>query len=159
MADGGLRRSEAAALTWDDIEFWPDGTARITIQKGKNQPQPATVAVTEPTARALQDIQPDGGDLSQPVFGLTGQTVANRIRAVARAAGLGEGFSGHSGHSGRIGMARRMVAAGGAERGGPEPRTLEARRHGDPLHPGRGIRGGTEMADLTYVYSSLGNPT
>ena len=109
MADGGLRRSEAAALTWDDIEFWPDGTARITIQKGKNQPQPATVAVTEPTARALQDIQPDGGDLSQPVFGLTGQTVANRIRAVARAAGLGEGFSGHSG---RIGMARRMVAAG-----------------------------------------------
>ena len=49
------------------------------------------------------------GDLSQPVFGLTGQTLANRIRAVARAAGLGEDFSGHSG---RIGMARRMVAAG-----------------------------------------------
>ena len=109
MADGGLRRSEAAALTWDDIEFWPDGTAPITIQKGKNQPGPLTVAVTETTARALRDIQPDGGDLYQPVFGLTGQTLANRIRAVARAAGLGEDFSGDSG---RIGMARRMVAAG-----------------------------------------------
>ena len=43
------------------------------------------------------------------MFGLTGETLANRIRAAARAAGLGEDFSGHSG---RIGMARRMVAAG-----------------------------------------------
>ena len=45
----------------------------------------------------------------QPVFALTGQTLANRVRASASAAGLGEGFSGDSG---RIGMARRMVAAG-----------------------------------------------
>ena len=59
MADAGIRRSEAAALTWTDIEFWPDGTARITIRKGKNQPEPATVAITETTARALRDIQPD----------------------------------------------------------------------------------------------------
>ena len=118
MADGGLRRSEAAALTWDDIEFWEDGTARITIQKGRNQPGPLTVAVTETTARALRDIQPDGGDLSQPVFGLTGETLASRISAVARAAGLGGGFTGHSG---RIGMARRVVAAGA-----PNIRTLSS---------------------------------
>ena len=109
MADGGLRRSEAAALTWNDVEFWPDGTARITIQKGKNQPEPATVAVTETTARALRDIQPDDTDPAASVFGLTGETLANRVRAAARAAGLGDGFTGHSG---RIGMARRMVAAG-----------------------------------------------
>ena len=62
MADGGLRRPEAAALTWGDVEFWPNGTARITIQKGKNQPEPATVAVTETTACALSDIQPEGTD-------------------------------------------------------------------------------------------------
>ena len=109
MSDGGLRRSEAADLTWNDIEFWEDSTARITIQKGKNQSGPLTVAVTETTARALRDIQPDGGDPSQSVFSLTGQTLANRVHAAASAAGLGEGFSGHSG---RIGMARRMVAAG-----------------------------------------------
>ena len=52
MAEAGLRRSEAAALTWTDIDFWPDGTARITIRKCKNQPEPSTVAVAEPTARA-----------------------------------------------------------------------------------------------------------
>ena len=26
LADGGLRRSEAAALTWGDVELWADGT-------------------------------------------------------------------------------------------------------------------------------------
>ena len=108
MADAGLRRSEAAVLTWNDVEFWPDGTARITIRKGKNQPEPATVAVTETTARALREIQPDGADPVASLLGLTGETLANRVRAAARAAGLGDGFSGHSG---RIGVARGMVAA------------------------------------------------
>ena len=109
------------------------------------------MAVTETTVRALRDIQPDGDDLSQPVFGLTGEALANRIRAAPRAAGLGEDFSGHSG---RIGMARRMVAAGGADRGGPAPRPVEARGHGRPLHPGRGRRRGAEVADLASVYSA-----
>ena len=112
MSDGGLRRSEAAALTWGNIEFWPDGSARITIRKSKNQTEPATVAVTDTTARALREIQPDEAEplVSEVlVFGLTGEALASRVRASARAAGLGDGFSGHSG---RIGMARRMVAAG-----------------------------------------------
>ena len=112
MSDGGLRRSEAAALTWNDVEYYPDGSARITIRKSKNQPAPATVAVTETTARALREIQPGSTEhpvSDLPVFGLTGESLANRTRAAARAAGLGEDFSGHSG---RIGMARRMVAAG-----------------------------------------------
>ena len=110
LADGGLRRSEAAVLTWGDVEFWPDGPARITIQKGKNQRGPLIVAVTEITARALPEILPDGDDLSQPVFGLTGETLANRVRAAASAAGLGEGFSAHSP---RVGMAQDLSAAGG----------------------------------------------
>ena len=73
MADAGLRRSEDTALTWSDIEFWADGTGRLTIQKGKNQIEPATVAVTAATARALRDIRPDDVDLAAPVFGLTGE--------------------------------------------------------------------------------------
>ena len=109
LADGGLRRSEAAALTWGDVELWDDGTGRITVQKGKNQVEPATVAVTAATARALREILPKDSDPAAPVFGLTGEALANRVRAAARAAGLGDGFTGHSG---RIGMARRMVAAG-----------------------------------------------
>ena len=67
------------------------------------------MAVTAATARALREIQPENLDPAAQVFGLTGEALANRVRAAARAAGLGEGFTGHSG---RIGMARRMVAAG-----------------------------------------------
>ena len=91
------------------MDLWADGTGRLTIQKGKNQVEPATVAVTAAIARALRDIRPDDVDLAAPVFGLTGETLANRVRAAARTAGLGDGFSGHSG---RIGMALRMVAVG-----------------------------------------------
>ena len=67
------------------------------------------MAVTAATARALREIRTDDADPSAPVFGLTGEALANRVRAAAKAAGLGDGFTGHSG---RIGMACRMVAAG-----------------------------------------------
>ena len=146
LADGGLRRSEAVALTWSDVELWPDGTGRLTIQRGKNQVEPATVAVTEATARALREILPKDADPAAPVFGLTGEALANRVRAAARAAGLGDGFTGHSG---RIGMARRMVAAGA-------PNAAVQRqgrwKHGDMVarHTrGEGRRGGAEMAEPT----------
>ena len=109
LRDGLLRRSEAAALTWDDVEFWPDGTGRITIRKGKNQPEPQTVAVTGAMARALKELKELDPTAATIIFGLTGEALANRVRAAARAASLGDGFTGHSG---RIGMARRMVAAG-----------------------------------------------
>ena len=81
LADGGLRRSEAAALTWGDVELWDDGTGRITVQKGKNQVEPATVAVTAATARALREIRPEDAAPAAPVFGLSGEALANRVRA------------------------------------------------------------------------------
>ena len=31
LSDGGLRRSEAAALTWGDVQRWDDGSGRITV--------------------------------------------------------------------------------------------------------------------------------
>ena len=43
------------------------------------------------------------------MLSLAGEALAKRVRDAAKAAGLGDGISGHSG---RIGMARRMIAAG-----------------------------------------------
>ena len=43
------------------------------------------------------------------MLSLTGEALANLVKDAAKAADLGDGFSGHSG---RIGMARRVVAAG-----------------------------------------------
>ena len=95
------------------------------------------MAVTAATARALRQILPVDTDPAAPVFGLTDEALANRVHAAARAAGLGDGFTGHSG---RIGMARRMVAAGAPQRGGVAPGPMEARGHGRPLHAGSGGR-------------------
>ena len=83
LADGGLRRSEAAAMIWGDVELWADGTGRLTIQRGKNQVEPTTVAVTSATARALREIRPEDTDPTAPVFGLTGEALANRVRGAA----------------------------------------------------------------------------
>ena len=109
MRDGLLRRSEAAALTWGNVEPWADGTGRLTVQTGKNQVEPATVAVTAANTLALREVLTDDVDPASLVFGLTGEALVNQVRAAPRAAGQGDGFSGHSG---RIGMVRRMVAAG-----------------------------------------------
>ena len=43
------------------------------------------MAVTEATARALREIQPGDADPAVPVFGLTGEALANRVRAAVRA--------------------------------------------------------------------------
>ena len=106
------------------------------------------MAVTTATARALRDIRPENVDPGAPVFGLTGETLANRVRAAAEAAGLGNGFSGHSG---RIGMARRMVAAGA-------PNAAVQRqgrwKNGDMVARytrGEVGRGGAEVAELIRV--------
>ena len=52
LSDGGLRRSEAAALTWGDVQYWDDGSGRITVVRSKIdvEAQGAVVAIT-PAAR------------------------------------------------------------------------------------------------------------
>ena len=80
------------------------------------------------------------------MFGLTGEALANRVRDAFKAAGLGDNFSGHSG---RIGMARRMVAAGALTAVVQHLGPMAPRRYGCPLHPGRGGRGSSQTAELT----------
>ena len=46
LSDAGLRRSEAAALTWGDVQRWDDGSGRITVIRSKTdvEAQGAVVA-------------------------------------------------------------------------------------------------------------------
>ena len=55
MADAGLRRSEAAALEWRDIEREADGSGRVTIQRSKTD-QEADGAVVAVTPAAMADL-------------------------------------------------------------------------------------------------------
>ena len=48
LSDAGLRRSEAAALTWGDVQRWEDGSGRITVVRSKTDVEAhgAVVAIT-----------------------------------------------------------------------------------------------------------------
>ena len=109
LSDAGLRRSEAAALTWDDVARWDDGSGRLTVGRSKTDAEARTVYLTPASVEALGAIRPADAHGAAALFGLSAPSISRRIRAVAAVAGLGQGFSGHSG---RVGMARRMAAAG-----------------------------------------------
>ena len=62
--------------------------------------------------QALQAIMPEDTAVVDParrVFELSASQIGRRIDAAAKAAGLGEGFTGHSG---RVGMAQDLAASG-----------------------------------------------
>ena len=113
LSDAGLRRSEAAALTWGDVQRWEDGSGRITVIRSKTDAEAVgvVVAITSAAMKALDGIRPAGVRGEEKVFGLSESQIARRVKAIAKAAGLTD-WESFSGHSGRVGMARRMAQNG-----------------------------------------------
>ena len=119
MRDALLRRSEAAALTWADIEAAGDGSGRLTIRRAKGDQEGRGEIVYIGTAAldALEAIRPGAAGPGAPVFAsprgpgkaLSESAITRAIDRAARRAGLGAGFSGHSP---RIGMALDLSRAG-----------------------------------------------
>ena len=113
LRDGLLRRSETAALTWGDVEFRDNGSALLQLHRSKTDQEAEGVVLYIGTeaAQALKAIRPAEEllDPAAPVFGMTTRHIGNRVRAAAKAAGLGEGYTGHSG---RVGMAQDLVKSG-----------------------------------------------
>ena len=148
LSDAGLRRSEAAALTWGDVQRWDDGSGRITVIRSKTdaEAQGAVVAITSAAMRALSTIRPTGAGGDEKVFGLSESQIARRVKVIAKAAGLAD-WEFFSGHSGRVGMARRM-----ADNGAP---THEIERQGRWKQGGgmvgRYTRGETAGSALRYL--------
>ena len=148
LSDGGLRRSEAASLTWGDVQRWDDGSGRITVIRSKTdvEAQGAVVAITPAAMNALDAIRPAGAGGEEKVFGLSESQIARRVKVIAKAAGLAD-WKFFSGHSGRVGMARRM-----AQNGAP---THEIERQGRWKQGGgmvgRYTRGETAGSALRYL--------
>ena len=107
LRDGLLRRSEAAALTWGDVELRDNGSALLQVRQSKTDPEGVVLYIGREAAEALRAIRPVVQllDLNVPVFGLSARQIGRRVKA----AGLGEGFTGHSG---RVGMAQDLVRNG-----------------------------------------------
>ena len=87
LSDAGLRRSEAAALTWGDVQRWDDGSGRITVIRSKTdaEAQGAMVAITPAAMGALAAIRPAGAGGEVKVFGLSESQIARRVKAIAKA--------------------------------------------------------------------------
>ena len=113
LRDGLLRRSEAAALTWGDVEFRDNGSALLQLRRSKTdqEAEGVTLYIGTEASQALLAIRPTPElmDHGASVFGMTSRHMGNRVKAAAEAAGLGEGFTGHSG---RVGMAQDLVKSG-----------------------------------------------
>ena len=139
LSDAGLRRSEAAALTWGDVERWADGSGRITVVSSKTDvtAQGAVVAIT-PAAVESPGRHPAGGrgqgGEGVRVVGIPDRPAGEGAGQGCRPAGLEE-------------LQRPQRPGGHGPAHGPEQRAhprdrtpgpLEAgRRHGRPLHQGR----------------------
>ena len=105
MRDARLRVSEAAELTWGDIERVRGGTGRVRVVGAE---EISYREVSADTMKRLWAIRRGASD-DEFVLGMRPNQIAIRIGAVARQAGLG---SGYSGDSPRLGMIKDMETLG-----------------------------------------------
>ena len=153
MRDAMLRVSEAAALTWADIEVQADGTGRLLIRRSKTDSagEGAVTFLSLQTMKTLDSIRADAED-RESVLGLRPNQIAKRIKQAAQAAGLGIGFSGHSP---RVGMARDLAMAGTEL-----PSLMTAGRWNSPRMPALYTRNESAgRGAVAQYYSTLRNGT
>ena len=112
MFQGALRRSEAAALEWRDVEpaAGIPGAFRLTVRVSKTNPtgKPDVRFVKNGAARALAAIRPDNAEPTDKVFGgLSGQSIGRRFKAAAKRAGFRA-----TAHSARVSLASELTRLG-----------------------------------------------
>lgn len=125
LSDAALRRGEAVALDWRDVrDDQRGGIIMVKRSKTDVSGQGMSVWISRKAMSALNAIRPDNYEGGDPVFTsaqsirngvkgkyrMTERQLSRRVAAAARAAGLGEGYSGHSGRVGFVARATRRNA-------------------------------------------------
>ena len=140
LRDALLRRGEAAAVCWGDIETAPDGSGRLRLRPANlddhaEHPELWLSPTTVGDIAAWRTLQAAAGadtGADAPLLGLSGASIARRLDAAGRAAGLPHHLSGQSG---RVGMTQDLIAAGA-----PLPAVTQAGRWTSPQQPARYAR-------------------
>ena len=147
LSDAGLRISEAAALRWRDVLDAEDEAGLVYIERSKTDQagEGAYVVITPDTLAALKMLRQDSEMWSDDdtIFGLSMSQISRRVDSMAKAAGLGEGYSGHSG---RVGLAIRMT-----RRGAPLQAVQTHGRWKSPSMPARYTRSEKALEALEWL--------
>lgn len=114
LFQAGMRRSEAAALTWEDVHRASDGVGvLVCVSRSKTDQEGASADaryLKDGAARAVWELRPACPPAGARVLGgLNGASVARRFGAAAQAAGVAGRITGHSG---RIGLASELTSRG-----------------------------------------------
>ena len=142
MRDARLRVSEAAELTWGDLQQVPGGSGRVRVGESGFR------MVSADTMRLLSSVR-RGSDETEQLLGMRPNQIAIRIGAAARQSGLGEGYSGDSP---RLGMIRDMETLGVHWQRRPDPqRHVVAHLVLEPGHEARRF-GGREFFKPTVQH-------
>ena len=95
------------------MEIRDNGSGLLEVRRFKTDPDGKGVVlyIGNEADEALRAIRPveELLDLNAPIFGLSARQIGRRVKAAAKAAGLGDGFTGHSG---RVGLAQDLAATG-----------------------------------------------
>ena len=116
MFYGGLRAGEASALTWGDVQNWPDGSGRIAVpvSPGDVARGRAVVAIPNEAMSYLDAIRPPAvasDTRDAKVFGLSASQIVRRLRAAAEAAYILD-CEAISGNSLRAGLLEHLDGSG-----------------------------------------------
>ncbi len=114
LFQGALRRSEAATLTWADVERCADRRGlliRVRRSKTNQEAERADVRyLKNGAADAVWALRPPAPRDDQPVLGgLNGASIARRLAAAAKAANIDGRITGHSG---RVELACELTTRG-----------------------------------------------
>ena len=114
LFQGGLRRSEAAALEWRDVvPAATEDAILVTVRRSKTDQESTATDVRylkNGAAAAVLALRPAEVDPTARVFGgLTPRSLGRRFTAAAKAAGIAARLTAHSG---RVGLASELTARG-----------------------------------------------
>ncbi len=150
MRDARLRVSEAAELTWGDLERVPGGSGRVRVGETGFR------VVSADTMKLVSLVRRGAGD-DEPLLGMRPNQIAIRIGAAARQAGLGEGYSGDSP---RLGMIQDMETLGVLLLGSHVAENEKWKSYPGSLHAGgsRGAPPSSPVARMRRVEDELARP-
>ncbi len=110
MVQAGLRRGEAASLTWGDFVNIMDGSGRVRLRPGGSEDMGHALTVTRDATSALLLIKPREAGDGDRIFRLSGSQIARRLKTMCAAAGIDQ--ENVSGNTPRVTLERMLTNRG-----------------------------------------------